>query len=77
MKHSFAIIYIKKIVIVLYQNTAGCSLSREMALMKWHRLFNPLWTLAIFTNFAKFANLLKFPQWVSQSETILFRKNRI
>jgi hypothetical protein len=33
-----------------------------------------LWTLAIFTNFA---NLLKFPQLVSQSETILFRKNRI
>jgi hypothetical protein len=22
-----------------------------------------------------FANLFKFPQWVSQSETILFRKN--
>jgi hypothetical protein len=34
-----------------------------------------LWTLAIFTNFE---NLLKFPLWVvSQSETILFRKNRI
>jgi hypothetical protein len=31
-------------------------------------------TLAIFTNFE---NLLKFPQWVSQSETILFRKNGI